>query len=88
MRKLFKLLPMFVMIVALSGCSFYDSNVDDVGMTAVEYSHNVGEEIPPANIRGITYNKAESLEPMTDWKEQAVQGIQWAWKFLSEVKGW
>jgi hypothetical protein len=88
MRKLFKLLPMFIIVIALSGCSFYDSNADDVGMTAVEYSRNVGEEVPPLCIRGITYNRAESLETETNWKQHLSTGVQFVWKIISEVKGW
>jgi hypothetical protein len=45
----------------------------------------IGEEIPPANIRGTTYNRGEIRE--TTIRGQISTGLQWIWGIARDVIG-
>ena len=47
---------------------------------------SVGEEVPPAEVLGRTYDKAEQLQPTTKFG-QVSTGLQWLWSILgSQLK--
>jgi hypothetical protein len=78
-------------LLSLAGCQSEGKTKEKPPVVRAEevsepYCSTVGNEVPPAEVLGKTYDKAEQLKPTTKLG-QAATGIQWLWSILgSQLK--
>jgi len=86
-----KALALAAMVSLLAGCVATEPRPRSGGreeppVVAQAERCAVGEEVPPAEILGRTYDKAEQLQPTTRFG-QVSTGLQWLWSILgSQLK--
>ena len=85
-----KILAAMAMLLVLAGCSpdtrpRAENDVPGYVANRPSIYATVGEEVPPANILGSTYNRGEVKED-TKWGQFST-GAQWLWGIVRDAMG-